>query len=162
MADERDTPSPDDSPDISKRPQDPLVARLRPDPSQPPEPTRSLAGLLGDSDRPGFRRLYFTPELDYYAEFKSEDVVTVADIPPDQPPLMGESATRVTLNRDAPVDIVRMRRARPVDEFDLDVVFGATVTPEDEVEVTAGCLVFEPPRSRPRTACLSRCVCWQG
>jgi hypothetical protein len=40
----------------------PLVARLRPDPSQPPEPTRILEGVLGDSDRPGFRRLYVTPE----------------------------------------------------------------------------------------------------
>src|SRR5687767_8411200 len=49
----------DESPDqnAEKRPQDPLVDRLRPDPSQPPEPTRTLQGLLGDSDRSGFRRV---------------------------------------------------------------------------------------------------------
>jgi hypothetical protein len=47
--------------------QDPYVERLRPDPSQPPEAVRILEGLLGDSDREGYRRLYFNRELDYYA-----------------------------------------------------------------------------------------------
>jgi hypothetical protein len=49
--------------------QDPYVERLRPDPSQPPEAVRILEGLLGDSDREGYRRLYFNRELDYYAAF---------------------------------------------------------------------------------------------
>ena len=111
--------------DAVDRPQDPLVARLRPDPSQPPEPTRTLEGVLGDSDRPGFRRVYVTPELDQYAEFRTDDVISVADIPPDQPPFLGEPATRVTLRRDAPVDFTRSHRARPLDEFDLDVRLAA-------------------------------------
>ena len=42
------------------RPQDPIVTSLRPDPAQPPEPVLRMSGFLGDSDRPGFRRLYFT------------------------------------------------------------------------------------------------------
>jgi hypothetical protein len=111
--------------DAADRPQDPLVERLRPDPAQPPEATRTLEGVLGDSDRPGFRRLYFTPELDYYAEFRSDDIVSATDIPPDQPPFLGEQATRVTLRRDATVDYTHSHRHRPVDEFDLDVRLAA-------------------------------------
>jgi hypothetical protein len=55
--------------------QDPFVQRRRPDPSQPPEAVRTLEGLLGDSDREGYKRLYFNVELDHYAEFRGEDVV---------------------------------------------------------------------------------------
>ena len=55
--------------------QDHFVERRRPDPSQPPEPVRELVGFLGDSDREGYLRLSFTRELDYYAEFRAEDVV---------------------------------------------------------------------------------------
>jgi hypothetical protein len=55
--------------------QDPFVERRRPDPSQPPEPVRILEGLLGDSDREGYKRLYFNRELDHYAELRIEDVV---------------------------------------------------------------------------------------
>jgi hypothetical protein len=66
--------------------QDPYIERLRPDPSEPPERVRILEGLMGDSDREGYRRLCFTRELDYYAEFRAEDVVFSESIPPDQPP----------------------------------------------------------------------------
>ena len=111
----------DDRQDPADRPQDPLVRRLRPDPSTPPEPTKVLEGVLGDSDRPGYRRLYFTAELDYYAEFRGEDVLAMQDIPPERDPFVGEEGTRVTLRRDAPVDYTHASRARPMDEFDLDV-----------------------------------------
>jgi hypothetical protein len=114
----------DESPDRGEgadRAQDPLVDRLRPDPSQPPQPTRTLQGVLGDSDRSGYRRIYFTPELDYYAEFREEDVIAFSDIAADQSPFLGELATRATLRRDATVDFTRSHRARPLDEFDLDV-----------------------------------------
>jgi hypothetical protein len=107
--------------DDKQRPQDPLVERLRPDPAQPAEPTKTLSGLLGDSDRPGSRRLYFTAELDYYAEFRVEDVIAYADIAADQPPFLGEPGTRVTLRRDAPVEYTHTQQAPPLDEFDLDV-----------------------------------------
>jgi hypothetical protein len=110
--------------DASGKKQDPRVEQLRPDPSQPPPRARSLAGLWGDSDRPDFRRLYLTRDLDVYAEFRVEDVLATLDIPPERAPFLGEQATRVELRHDAPVDITHSRRAGDVDEFDLDVRFG--------------------------------------
>ena len=106
------------------RAQDPIVGRLRPDPAQPPQPTLTMSGFLGDSDRPGFRRLYFTRDLDYYAEFRTDDVLTITTIPADRDPFRGEEATRLTLRRDATVEYTRTRTARPLDEFDLDIQFG--------------------------------------
>jgi hypothetical protein len=111
------------------RPQDPLVEQLRPDPSQPPQPALTLSGLLGDSDREGFRRLYFTADLGYYAEFRVEDVLALVAIAPDQAPFIGHEATRVTLRRDAMIEYTHTRTARPLDEFDLDVRLGATRVP---------------------------------
>src|SRR5215207_11283373 len=81
-----------------------FVERIRPDPSEPPERVRILEGLLGDSDREGYRRLYFTPELDYYAEFRAEDVLFSEPIPSDQPPFLGQEATTVGIRRDATID----------------------------------------------------------
>src|SRR5215207_7767970 len=106
---------PDDQPSPRRRgsgggdepSQDEFVARVRPDPSQPPEPVVTLAGLLGDSDRKGFRRLYFTRSLDYYAEFRTEDVVYTEPVPRDEPPLVGAEATRIGLKRDAPIEYTR-------------------------------------------------------
>ena len=158
----------DDRGGAADRPQDPLVGRLRPDPAQPPVAARTLDGLLGDSDRAGFRRLYFTAELDHYAEFRSEDVVAFADIPPDQPPFLGEPATRVTVRRDAPVDFTRTRHARPLDEFDLDVRLAqvraaaslapATWGPAPGCGPTWGFICEDPtagvcPESQPITGC---------
>jgi hypothetical protein len=105
--------------------QDPFVERMRPDPSEPPEQVRVLEGLLGDSDREGYKRLYFTRELDSYAEFRQDDVVFAEPIPPDQPPFLGDQATRVGIRRDAPVEFTRVRAPKPVDEFDLDIRLGA-------------------------------------
>ena len=121
----------DDRPDgdATDRPQDSFVERRRPDPSQPPTPVLVLEGLLGDSDRAGFRRLYFTRELDHYAEFRAEDVVDLQAIPADQPPFLGEEATRVALRRDATIEYTRAHAARPLDEFDLDVRLGAPGAP---------------------------------
>jgi hypothetical protein len=101
--------------------QDPFVERMRPDPSQPPEAVRVLEGLMGDSDREGYRRLYFTRELDYYAEFRAEDVIFSEPIPSDQSPFLGLDATRLGIKRDATIEFTRARTPRPVDEFDLDI-----------------------------------------
>jgi hypothetical protein len=101
--------------------QDPFVERLRPDPSEPPIPVRVLKGLLGNSDRGGYWRLYFSSELDYYAEFRAEDMVFTEPIPPDQPPFLGQQATRVGIGRDATIEYTRVRTPRPMDEFDIDV-----------------------------------------
>jgi hypothetical protein len=71
------------------------------------------------------RRLYFTTDLDVYAEFRTEDVVSIAGIPADQAPFLGEQATRVELRRDAAIDFTRTHQSRPIDEFDLDVRLAA-------------------------------------
>lgn len=113
--------------DQKSRKQDPRVERLRPDPSKRPLRSRALAGLWGDSDRPGFARLYLTRDLSVYAEFLVEDVITTTEIPPERGPLVGEQATRVELPQDANVDITRSRRAADINEFDLDVRFGSDV-----------------------------------
>ncbi|MEV6977274.1 hypothetical protein [Kitasatospora sp. NPDC093806] len=109
---------------IGDRPQDDFVARNLSDPSDRPAKTLTLSGLLGDSDRPGHRRLYFNKQLDYYAEFASDDVVSVEDIPSDQPPFVGLDATKVTLRREAPVAFTQVQTAAPVDDFDLDLRLG--------------------------------------
>jgi hypothetical protein len=124
MADRSDKDDKRSDEEAGDRPQDPLVERLRPDPSEPPTRVMVLEGLLGDSDRPGFRRLYFTRELDHYAEFRTDQALSVEAIPEDRPPWPGQEATRVTLPRDATVDYTRSRVARPLDEFDLDVRLG--------------------------------------
>ncbi len=105
---------------ISGRPADPFVLARLPDPSEAPPATLDLTGLLGDSDREGRRRLYFTTRLDYYAEFREADVVAVVTVPADQPPFRGLDATRVSLRRDARIDYVHSR-VGVTDPFDLDV-----------------------------------------
>lgn len=123
--------------------QDPIVARRKPGPAQPVEPTITMSGFLGDSDRQGFRRLYFTRDLDYYAEFRAEDAVDVETIPADQDPFRGEEATRLRLRRDATVEYTRIRTARPVDDYDLDIQLGRRWVadkrwPVDKVDTAAG------------------------
>jgi hypothetical protein len=98
---------------------------LRPDPVELPENTLAMSGFFGNSDRPGFRRLYFTRDLNYYAEFRIEDVLYTASIPAEEEPFLGDQATRLMLRRDATLEYTRVRTARPVDEFDLDVRLGA-------------------------------------
>ncbi|HWC27364.1 MAG TPA: hypothetical protein VG474_12330 [Solirubrobacteraceae bacterium] len=121
MAAEDDQDRGDRSAAGAGRSQDPRVEGRRPDPAGPPTPARTLLGFLGDSDRRGFRRLYFTRELDYYAEFRVDDVLHVEEIAPEQQPFVGEQATRVLIRRDATVEYTRTHTPRPVDEFDLDV-----------------------------------------
>lgn len=100
--------------------QDPIVDRFRPEPTQPAVSGVTLKGALGDSDRPGYRRLYFTRNLDYYAEFAVEDVLHSSRIPPEKSPFPDEEATAITLKRGANVEYTRSRVVRAPDEFDLD------------------------------------------
>ncbi|MFD8783504.1 hypothetical protein [Kitasatospora sp. NPDC059599] len=109
---------------IGDRPQDDFVARNLSDPSERPPRTLTLSGLLGDSDRTGFRRLYFNKQLDYYAEFASADVLSAETVDSDRPPFVGLDATKVTLRRDATVHFTQVAQATPVDEFDLDLRLG--------------------------------------
>ena len=136
--------------------QDPFVERMRPDPSEPPEQVRILEGLLGDSDREDYRRLYFTRELDYYAEFRAEDVVFTEPIPSDQLPFLGQEATRVGIRRDATVEFTRVRVHRPVDKFDLDVRLSAPGGRTGELIFPAETFEAEcpgPTRDTCRTIC---------
>ena len=89
---------------MKNRPEDPFVRSNRAAGGGAPI---VLAGLLGDSERAGSRRLYLTTGLDYFVEFRTEDVVGVEDVPPDQPPFPGLDATRVNLIPGASVDWVR-------------------------------------------------------
>ena len=143
-------------PNAGDKAQDPIVGRLRPDPAQPPEPALTMSGFLGDSDRPGFRRLYFTRNLDFYAEFRAEDAVDVETIPADQDPFRGEEATRLRLRRDATVEYTRTRTARPLDEFDLDIQFGRRRGPFVKAVmpyVTPGVDICPEPATPPDFEC---------
>jgi hypothetical protein len=81
--------------------------------------TIQLVGLLGD--RPGYRRLYFSRSLDYFTEFRTDNVLHTETVPPDQPPLVGVEAIRLTLRHDALIEFTRSRYGRQLDEFDVDV-----------------------------------------
>jgi hypothetical protein len=84
---------------------------------------RVLEGLFGDSDREGYKRLYFTREMDYYAEFPAEGIHR-EPLPRDQPPFLGDEASRVTIGRDVPIEFTRTETPQPLDQFDLDVRLG--------------------------------------
>ena len=70
-------------------PQHPRILRLNPEPSQPAKGIVYLVGLLGNSDRPGYQRLYLTTSLDYYAEFLTSDIVRSEAVPADRSSLAG-------------------------------------------------------------------------
>ncbi|MGR4877868.1 hypothetical protein ACIPUC_00195 [Streptomyces sp. LARHCF249] len=102
-------------------PQDPLVERLRPDPSRLPEAGLTMHGFLGDSDRSGRRRLYLTTKLDYFVEFSVDDVLDSSRIPAEKAPFPGIEATRVTFRKGAEISYTHSTSVRPPDEFDLDL-----------------------------------------
>lgn len=141
------------------RPQDSFVGKLRPDPVQPPTPTVAMQGFLGDSDRPGFRRLYFSRALDHYAEFREGDVVDAAPIEADQAPFVGDEATRVLLRDDASVDYTHTRKATPVDEFDIDIRFGGrTASDRSGLVAHTNCDAADCPYTHQGTCtCYTQC-----
>ena len=105
-------------------PQHPLVTRLKPDPAQPAQRVTELTGLPGDSDRQGYQRLYLTTKLDYYAEFRTEDLVHSEILAADRSPFRQLEATRVSIQREATINYTWARTPQPVDEFDLDIRLG--------------------------------------
>lgn len=102
-------------------PQDPLVDRLRPDPSSGPLAAFILHGLAGRSTRDGFVRLYFDAALNYYAEFAAADIIFSEAIPPDQPPFLGHKATRVGIRPDAVINYTRTAQAKKTDPYAVDI-----------------------------------------
>jgi hypothetical protein len=128
--------------------QDPFVEQMRPEPSAPPSEVVILEGLAGRSDREGWARLYFNRTLTYYAEFRREDIVFTEAIPPEQAPIMGLKCTRVGIRKDAVIEYTRATRARPRDEFDLDVQLAARRQPllaPRRPSLEAGCSFFCGP-----------------
>lgn len=113
----------DENDGIAGRPPDPFVAARMNDPGTPAPASFQLSGLLGDSDREGVRRLYLNTTLDYYVEFRSDDVLAVESVAPDEAPFVGLDATRVTLNRDAQIEYVRSQPAAG-DAFAVDAQVG--------------------------------------
>src|SRR4051812_23336582 len=60
----------------SKLPRDAFVSRLVSDPANL-EPTSPvvLRGFVGDSDEPGYSRIYCGPKLDAYTDVRDEDIL---------------------------------------------------------------------------------------
>ncbi|MFD4657791.1 hypothetical protein ACFWP2_19430 [Kitasatospora sp. NPDC058444] len=147
---------------IGDRPQDDFVTRNLASPSERPARALTLSGLLGDSDRAGYRRLYFNKQLDYYAEFASADVLSVETVGGDQPPFVGLDATKVTLRRDATVHFTRVESATPVDDFDLDLRLGQPqgpgAVPQTVGPQTVGPLTIGPDTLPTRTAGAGGCI----
>lgn len=124
-----------DQPEMQDRPPDPYVReRLSKGGSGN---GGTLAGLWGESDRPGCRRLYLTTRLDYFVEFNLDQVLAVESVPPDAPPFPGLDATRVTFAPDATVDWIR-RQVGIADPFLLEVS-DATVQPPELTTWGADC-----------------------
>jgi hypothetical protein len=121
--------SDDGQPGPKGLPQHSFVQRLKPEPAQPAKAVTTLTGLPGDSDRPGYQRLYLTTRLDYYAEFLASDIVHSEPVPADKSPFPGVEATRVSIARDATIHYVWVKSPRPVDEFDLDIRLGSGARP---------------------------------
>ncbi len=119
-----DEPGPADEQPSQPLPQHPYVSQLKPDPAQPALRVTELTGLPGDSDRPGYQRLYLTAKLDYYAEFTVADIISAQDIPADQSPFPGLAATWVSIRHDTTIAYTWVKSPQPVDEFDLDVRLG--------------------------------------
>jgi hypothetical protein len=118
-----------DSTNSADAPQDTYVARHKSEPSDPPpEPALTMRGFLGDSERSGYRRLYFSRDLDYYAEFRTDDVVELSRISSDSSPFPGDEATKLVLRRDATVEYTQVRTARPLDVYDVDLRFRPETT----------------------------------
>ena len=61
-------------PDAKELKQDSLVEKSVPNPTQVPN-VRVLRGFLGQASRPGYWRLYLTPQLNEYVELSENDIV---------------------------------------------------------------------------------------
>jgi len=96
------------------------VNRVRPRPTDLPARVFEVVGFLGDSDRPGYARLYLNRALTYYMEFPREDA-QFERVPQGEHPVPDEDVTRVMLPQDAQVEYVRSQKLNEPDEFDIDV-----------------------------------------
>jgi len=89
--------------------QDPLVDKLLPDPSQASPEVVAMVGFLGKSTRQGFWRVYFTAELNDYAEVAEADLIHTQAKPSTESPMGG---TVVWIRRQAQVQRIRTQSAQ--------------------------------------------------
>jgi hypothetical protein len=101
--------------------QDEVIARLVPDPADPPHVIR-LAGYLGKSARRGFWRLYLTLELSDYVEVAEDDIVHSQALASQEHPLGG---TAVWIRSDATLQHVRTESRQAQAEFLQGDITGA-------------------------------------
>ena len=94
--------------------QDPLVDRLRPDPSQPLPDVVVLFGYLGKSSEREHWRLYLTTQLNEYVEIAEGDILETESVATEKN-LMG--GTRLWIRRDAPLQHVRVNSRQVEAEF---------------------------------------------
>jgi hypothetical protein len=117
--DSGDTTGRDD--DYESGRQDAHVERLRPNPAEPPPKVLTLVGFLGNSERRGHKRLYFSAAMDHYAEIRDEDILHRGFIEAARSPFVGLESTRLTVKRSALIDYVRSFVAEAIDDFDIDI-----------------------------------------
>ena len=105
-----------------------IVEKLVPDPSEPAVPAIVLEGLIGRSARDGYWRLYFTSDLNSYAEFRKEDVLHHEPSAKEQPPFVGLESTNLWVKRDAEVTYTRLVSPSQVQASFLegDIATGST------------------------------------
>lgn len=107
--------------------QHPLVAAAQGTPAAPPDSPVTVTGFFGNSPQSGKHRVYFTPQLDHYAEFSDSDIMHTEDnVPADSLGAPGQTATRVTLQRGAKIEFTRVQKSSisADNQFDLDLQLG--------------------------------------
>lgn len=94
--------------------QDPLVDRLRPDPSQPPVDAIALTGYLGKGTAEQQWRLYMTPRLNEFVEIAEADILSQESMATEQNPL---APSRVWVKHDAKLAYTRLDSRQVQAEF---------------------------------------------
>ena len=69
--------------------EEPIIARLRGKPGEPPAGLTSFVGLLGRSPRPGYWLLYHNLDMSRSVEIAESDIVHAEKLSPEQSPFGG-------------------------------------------------------------------------
>ena len=88
-----------------------------------PKPTVTVTGLFANSDDDEKKRVYLSPQFDYYADFLVSDVLYYEAVPPDYSPISGYAVTRFTLKRGSQITFTYVRTQSLIadDQFDIDI-----------------------------------------
>jgi hypothetical protein len=130
-----------------------IVKKLVPEPSEPAVPAIVLEGLIGRSARGDeYWRLYFTTNLNEYAEFREEDVLHREPSAKEHHPFVGLEFTKLWVKRDAEVMYTRIVSPSQVQASFLagDLATGSTAeagTPASTLGAGAGVPPITPTES---------------